>query len=136
MPKTVSFLTTLIIVLLAGISIARADAPLSYQYISPVPGAKLVTPETTIAVRHGAVLDGASVSVVLFDVTGSSTGPHMGRALLADDGETVIFVPDRPFAPGETVHAILNAGLRTQAGQALPSLSFRLRHFSANTGGP
>jgi hypothetical protein len=106
---------------------AHADSPSSFQYVSPMPGSTLVSAGTTIAVRQGETMDPASISVDLFQVTGSRSGDHAGRALLATDNQTVIFTPDRPFAPDETVSVALGAGLRTAAGQTPDGLSFEFR---------
>ena len=101
MAKSIGLLFLSIATLLVGISVAYAGAPLPFQYISPLPGGTLVSAGTTIAVRHGEMIDRASVSDALFEVTASQSGVHAGHGLLAEDDQTVIFVPDRPFAPGK-----------------------------------
>jgi hypothetical protein len=43
----------------------------------------------------------------MFDVRGARTGRHQGRAAVSDDGRTVLFQPEVPFAPGEEVRVSL-----------------------------
>lgn len=107
-----------------GVSVAQADGPVGFQYISPMPGSSLHPPGTTIAVRHGDMIDGSSVSADLFEVVGNESGIHSGRAVLSADGCTVIFVPDQPFALGERVNVTLRSGLRTKSGGTLPGQIF------------
>ncbi|MCU0507762.1 MAG: aryl-sulfate sulfotransferase [Anaerolineae bacterium] len=101
------------------------EPALPYAYLSPQPGATHVSPLTSIAVRPGDQLDPAGVSDGLFRVTGSRSGLHSGRAALAGDGATVVFIPDRPFWPGETVRAAVAPGLIKVTGQTLPGVSFQ-----------
>jgi len=83
-----------------------------------------VSPHTTIAVRQGDPVAPDSVQASLFEVSGNLSGPHPGSVLLADDGKTVIFKPDAPFAPGETVAVTLLQGLRTQSGDVVEGRVF------------
>lgn len=102
----------------------RAETPAPYQYVAPLPGATLVSPRTTIAVRPGEILARASLSDNLFVVEGTRTGGHTGQVLLADDNKTVVFRPARPFAPGEIVTVTVRAGLTTAARRVLPGFQF------------
>ncbi len=95
-----------------------------FEYISPRPGAHLVSAGTTIAIRPSDILDGDSLSGDLFTVTGSESGVHAGRVVLADDHETVIFEPDRAFAPGEAVAVTVDPGIRTARGEVLDGVAF------------
>lgn len=105
-----------------------AQAPRQWVYLAPRPGAQLVSAQTTIAVREGSVLDAQRIrSAGLFEVTGSQSGRHAGRTVLADDRRTVIFEPVQPFAAGETVYVTVHEGLRTQAGEAVGGTAF---HFT------
>jgi hypothetical protein len=125
MRRPLASLVVLVVLALAGIGVAEANGPAGVEYLSPLPSSTLVSAGTTIAIRQGEVMDRASISPTLFRVSGTSSGLHAGHALLADDERTVIFAPDRPFAPGETVSVAVNAGLRTSAGALLPGgLSF------------
>lgn len=83
-----------------------------------------MTPGTTIAIRQGEPIAPDSVAADRFNVTGSSSGAHSGVAVLADDGETVIFKPQQPFALGETVSVSVDRGIQTKSGQVLEPVSF------------
>lgn len=97
--------------LLAGVlwSVNASQATASYIYSSPRPGAILVSPGTTIAVRYAHPADPAALSPALFDVRGEESGAHSGDVSLVADGRTIIFTPDSPFAPGERVVATIGS---------------------------
>jgi len=87
------------------------QAPLPLVYISPPPGGRFVSAHTAIAVRQGEEVNRTSLlRAGLFEVMGAQSGRHDGRTLLADDGQTVIFEPASPFAPGEQVAVTLQDG--------------------------
>lgn len=102
----------------------RLQNDIPFAYVSPRPGAVLVSAATTIALRPGTALDPTSVAAVHFVVQGSISGHHAGEARLADDGRTVIFVPTTPFAPAERVTVTLQEGLRDVHGQSFPTVTF------------
>jgi hypothetical protein len=103
-----------------------AQAPLPLAYVSPRPGAMLVSADTAIAIRQGNDIDAATVQRHgMFAVSGSQSGAHSGRVLLADDRQTVIFEPAQPFAPGETVSVVAGNGLRTARGAAIEPVAFQ-----------
>ncbi|MEA3334718.1 MAG: aryl-sulfate sulfotransferase [Chloroflexota bacterium] len=106
-----------------SLSLSREMA--SLQYLSPRPGAMLVSRETTISVRHGDPIAGRTVIDGLFQVEGAKSGLLDGETILADDGRTVIFAPDKPFSPGERVSVTLRSGLRTIYGERVHGLSWR-----------
>lgn len=110
-------------------SLALAQNTTDLQYVSPLPGSKLVTPGTTIALREGDPIVPESIDANLFNVVGSSSGVHPGSTVLADDGETVIFKPQQPFALGESVSVAVDSGIRTISGQTLDPVSFSFTIF-------
>lgn len=94
-------------------------------YQSPAPGASLVLPSSNIILRLLGAVDAPSVSAAgMFAVRGSRSGAHSGTTKIADDGVTILFKPDLPFAPGETVSVRVGLGIRTAAGEALRPQSF------------
>ena len=100
--------------------------PLPLMYISPQPGGRFVSAYSAIAVRQGEDVNRTSLlRAGLFEVVGAQSGRHDGRTLLADDGQTVIFEPALPFAPGEQVAVTLHDGLQTQAGRPIAGVSFQ-----------
>ena len=111
---------------LLALSVHAQQAP---EYLSPRPGAVLVSPGTTIAVRYGPTLNAASVGDGLFQVEGSQSGRHTGRVILSDDHRTVIFRPYLPFAPAEKVSVNLSAGLRSTAAESLGAVALEF-HIS------
>lgn len=87
-------------------------------YIVPQPEAQFVSPYTTIALRYSAPLTAQVTQTAHFTVTGAKSGVHQGRIRLADDQQTLIFVPDQPFHLQEevTVSVVLDgasANVRT-----------------------
>src|SRR5437867_12059959 len=92
---------------IASASAASSTPPLSphlagYQYLSPIPGSRLVSPWNNIVIRHGSAIDGSTIDDRAVSVVGSTSGNHTGRLTLALDMRTMRFAPDRPFALGET----------------------------------
>lgn len=121
------FVLSFVVFVWAWTPVAQAQGPLPFEYVSPQPGAELVSAGTSIAVRQGQEIDADTVTAALFQVTGASSGSHSGQALLADDGQTVIFTPDRPFTPGETVAVTIDGGLATVSGQVLEGTTFEFK---------
>lgn len=75
---------------------ARAAAPVVAVF--PSPGTHYNLPGNQISFR------GISPSAIgAIQVIGSSTGVHTGRMAAHSDGQGASFLPDKPFAPGETV---------------------------------
>ncbi len=96
----------------------------SLQYLSPGPGATFVSAGTTLALRLGQPLSLRGDEARLFSVQGQLSGPHSGSVILADDQQTLIFVPDAPFAAGEKVSVAIAAGLTTTTGQVYDGTRF------------
>jgi hypothetical protein len=103
-------------------SVARAEGP--WQYVSPRPGARLVSPGTTIVLREGSAIAGQSLSPGLFHVAGMASGNHAGQVRLADDGATIVFRPELPFAPGEVVTVSVAPGITTAGGRVLAGIAY------------
>ena len=94
-----------------------------FQYISPVPGSKLNSPETNIIIRFGDAFESYYVDNSL-NVTGSKSGLHTGKIVLAENDKTLLFQPVKPFANGEKVTVKLTNGLKTVANEQVPTLQF------------
>ncbi|HKO21526.1 MAG TPA: aryl-sulfate sulfotransferase [Candidatus Eisenbacteria bacterium] len=88
----------------------------SLAYVSPAPGSSRHNPTTNVIVRPGGALDAASFGASSIQLLGSISGSHPGTIRLSDDGETLVFRPDAPFVPAETVTCSIAAGLRTVPG--------------------
>jgi hypothetical protein len=78
---------------------------LGYLYLSPVPGAEYVSPQTRfVLVRFKDVSPDTLTNLSTFvTVTGSSTGIHSGQTHVAMDGRTVIYQMTTVFSLGESV---------------------------------
>jgi hypothetical protein len=92
-----------------NVSAAQTVEPVQalFEYVSPRPGAALVSAETTIVLRPQT---GNSLQLrdnLTVRVSGSQSGPHTGTLNLASDQETLIFQPARPFAHDETVNVTI-----------------------------
>lgn len=79
-----------------------------FQYISPLPGSRMVSPHNNIIIRQGEVIERSSeITTDLITVNGSESGIHKGELILSDDSKTLVFNPERPFASGEIVEVEL-----------------------------
>jgi hypothetical protein len=96
------------------------------QYLSPIPGAEYVSPQTTIILRYEPLLSQQNVSSLQFEVSGAKSGTHVGKTVLADDQKTVIFEPAQPFIPGEQVTARINS-LQINYAQSYSPISFQFK---------
>jgi hypothetical protein len=86
----------------------------SFQYISPIPGASLVSRETSIILRPGEILESRqSYLDDIAEIRGSSSGDHSYKTIVADDEKTIILTPDKAFEPGETVAVFLKKKIGT-----------------------
>ncbi|RMF56556.1 MAG: T9SS C-terminal target domain-containing protein [Calditrichaeota bacterium] len=107
------------------LGVAQSRGIETYQYISPRPGATLVSPHSSIIIRHGEPIDqNQSFSTLPFYVAGNTSGVHTGEFILSDDSKTLIFKPDKPFYPGEVVVVELRRGFKTKQGTVTPPLTF------------
>jgi hypothetical protein len=112
------------ILLFAGLSPAQESNIEKYQFISPLPGSKLIMPENNIIIRHGDIIDATTIKEELIEVVGSISGVHSGEFFLSDDRRTLIFIPSIHFTPGEKVNVILYSGIYTANREMLGPISF------------
>jgi hypothetical protein len=78
--------------------------PSTIQYISPLPGATLVSRETNVIVRLAGGLSRYDFNLSnMISAVGSRSARHLGTATVSDDGDTIVFEPEVPFEPGENV---------------------------------
>lgn len=101
---TLVFITILVIPFFA----VAQELPL--QYLSPLPDSKHNNKETSLIIRaytapeKNVINKKGNISVI-----GSLSGVHEGKTILASDGQTIIFKPERPFNLGETVYIKLGS---------------------------
>jgi arylsulfate sulfotransferase len=102
------------LILLGFTSIFRAFAqtatPSNVIYLSPLPDSHLVTTQTNIIIRFADKINPAINISSFFYVTGSKSGLHLGKAIIAGDQRTLLFDPYSPFAFNEKVTVQLNNG--------------------------
>ncbi|MDP8207195.1 MAG: aryl-sulfate sulfotransferase [Candidatus Electryonea clarkiae] len=103
----------------------RNDIKSKFEFISPVPGARYVHRKNTIIFRHGDIINKSSIYNNIVVVTGSTSGKVPGKLNIASDNKTIIFKPDYPFYPGEIVTVQINAGLKTNSGDHIDSISYQ-----------
>ncbi|MCW8811480.1 MAG: aryl-sulfate sulfotransferase [Ignavibacteriaceae bacterium] len=127
--KTISYLFVLyflIIVPLVKI-FSQPGIRENYQYLSPLPNAVLVQPETDIIIRQGNDINPSTLSDKFIEINGSRSGIHRGKLILSDDRKTVIFIPDTPFSLGEIVKVLIKKGIRNQNGNFLVPIKYQFR---------
>ena len=80
-----------------------------YQYISPVPNSKYISPSTSIIIRFTQISPKDLTNLLSFiQIHGEVSGIHPGKTKIAKDGKTIIFRPDNNFTLGEEVHVVLS----------------------------
>src|ERR1044072_7499629 len=102
-------------------------APRAFLYLSPVPGADMVSCWNNVVIRQGSALDRTSLDARRLSVVAGATGAPTGRFRVATGGQTTLFTADKPYALGEMVHVRLAAGTRTLAGGARPGVALQFR---------
>lgn len=105
----------LALALLCGATAAVQGQSLpDYQFLAPKPGALYVPSETGIVIRPGGILQSSSEEIARhITVAGGESGVHAGTVTIALDNRTIVFTPDRPFLPGESVTVRIAEGIRT-----------------------
>lgn len=117
-----SFLFVLLTLLLP---LFAAEKPASVEYVYPLDESDFVARSAEIIFRPGARIDAASLeNAGIFKLTGSLSGEHIGQVRLAPDRKTILFKPDIPFAPDETVSVTIKPKIRTVSGENAPGHSF------------
>ena len=94
----------------------------TFVYVAPLPSARLVSPATTLVVRTQQFLQ---IDDYFFAVSGSASGVHSGTLTLAADQQTLIFTPDQPFTPGETVLVYVAPALNSRSAVGMPTASWQ-----------
>ncbi len=97
-----------------------------FQYLSPVPGSRLNSPETNIIIRYGNAFSNNDIANSL-SVVGNKSGQHEGEIILAENGRTLIFKPKNQFAEGEIVTVKLGSSLQTISGEQIPELQYSFK---------
>ena len=114
----------LLFLLFADLSPAQDSNIDKYQFISPLPGSKLIMPENNIIIRQGDIVDRTTIKEASIVVVGSISGVHSGEFFLSDDMRTLLFIPSNYFTPGEKVNVKLYSGIYTANGDMLSPITF------------
>jgi arylsulfotransferase ASST/carbohydrate binding protein with CBM4/9 domain len=120
--KRLLILLVMSLLVLPGLNQVRAqNAPheLGYLYLSPVPGASYVSPQTRyVLVRFEDIKPSevTNLTTSFITVTGATSGPHSGVTHVASDGRTVIFEMRADFSTNELVTVTLNPLVAPGAG--------------------
>jgi hypothetical protein len=117
--------TLFFFLLVVQICFSQHNSP--FQYVSPKPNSIMVTNETNIILRTGTKLQESTIIQSLISVVGSLSGFHTGDFLLTDDGQTIVFNPDKPFAYNEIVTVFVQNGIKTLANFEVPEYSFSFK---------
>jgi len=102
-----------------------------YQYLSPVPGSKLNSNETTIIIRFGDPFENYGLENGLV-VRGNKSGLHKGKIIFAENNRTLIFKPNNQFADEEVITVELNNNLRTVSNELIPALQYSFETSKIN----
>jgi hypothetical protein len=92
-----------------------------YLYLSPLPQAEFVAPETEILVRFVSLPAGHLTNLDTFvKAVGDKSGSHAGQTKVASDGRTVIFRPSSAFLASEVVTVELSPACDDPPGKVDP----------------
>lgn len=93
-------------------------------YINPVQNAKYVSTENNIIIGFDDFIKSSDLNS-LISVTGSISGVHSGKIIIAEDGKKLIFTPNSPFAFNETVEVSLDRLATSTVSNNKLSYSFK-----------
>ncbi|MEJ2103517.1 MAG: aryl-sulfate sulfotransferase [Ignavibacteriaceae bacterium] len=98
-----------------------------YQYLSPLPNAILVQPETEIIIRQGNFIDPSTLYESFIEIIGSKSGIHQGKLILSDDEMTIIIKPTISFTLGETVKVLIKKVITERNGNFLVPIEYQFK---------
>ena len=102
-----------------------------FQYLFPIPGSILNSTGTNIIIRFGEAFNNSGLDNCQ-TVTGSKSGTHKVKIILAENNRTLIFKPIEPFADGESVTLKLRNNLKTTSGKIIPELQYSFETSKVN----
>jgi len=97
------------VLVLSGHALALEYYEKGYQYLSPIPDAEYVSPQTRfVLVRFETISPYNLMNLSTFiQVTGNESGSHPGQTKIATDERTVVFDVSSSFSKNETVTVTL-----------------------------
>ncbi len=128
MKKLFPFITFILVIqLIHAQQINKSYRNIGYDYVSPLPNSKMVSPENNIIIRSHTKLSRQQIRNNFISVTGSNSGNHEGKLILSDDNKTLIFKPYNPYMLGETVYVKTNNGSVSTNGSNLNEFRFQFK---------
>jgi len=125
MRKNRAILTIVVLVFFSQ-ALAFEHREKGYLYLSPVPGAEYVSPQTRfVLVRFETVspYDLTNLSTFI-KVTGGSSGRHWGQTKIATDDRTVIFEMSSDFLKNEIVTVALTPTVGLQVAEVVEPIEY------------
>ena len=123
----------------AGPTAAQTDGgaqqALGYSYLSPVPGAQYCTPQTCFVLMRLAALPPTAITNLAqcIQVSGASSGLHLGTTRIASDNQTVIFFTPSGFNQYEPVTVTLTPLVDLTTNTAIPPYQYQFMVSGPNT---
>ncbi len=112
---------------------ARGQSPArqaGYLYLSPLPGASYVSPQTRYILVRLEQLSPSEVTNLFsgfITVTGASSGSHAGATKVATDGKTVRFQMGTDFTANEFVTVTLNPLVKSDVATNIAPYQYQFR---------
>jgi hypothetical protein len=97
--RTAAIVLVAILLVVSFLPLSADTLKDEFSYVSPRPGAELVSREATLIFKPR----GGTAALPDIVVTGKKSGPVAGGWVRSDDNNTLIFRPHRAFEPGEKV---------------------------------
>ena len=100
---------------------------LGYSYLSPLPGAQYCSAQTCfVLVRLASVPPTAVTNLAqCIQVTGASSGPHLGTTRIAGDNRTVIFYMPAGLTRTKSVTVSLTPKVNLTTNSAIPAYQYQ-----------
>ncbi len=103
-----------------------------YQYISPLPDSKYISPSTSILLRFTQISPKDLTNLSSFiQIRGEVSGTHPGKIKIAKDGKTIIFRPDNKFTLGEEVNVVISPELKPSKTYNIEKLDYHFKISSS-----
>lgn len=87
--------------------LSASAAPHFIQYIHPLPDSRYVSAKSSIILRFQNAV-AVDPSAIYFDVHGSLSGAHQGNIIRSGNRSSLVFKPENPFTPDESITVTLH----------------------------
>lgn len=108
---------------------------LGYSYLSPLPGAQFCPQQTCFVLMRLASASPTAITNLAqcIQVTGASSGFHLGTIKIASDNQTIIFETPASFYQNESVAVTLTPQVNLAANTAIPPYQYQFMVSGPNT---